>query len=187
MLKRGATFMAGLLTGLLSTGLLFLLIAKPRGHPVQLLPPPTAAQFRVHVAGAVRNPGVYALPPGSRIQQALEAAGGCDPNADLTAINLAATVVDGQQVFVSSIGAPTPSRAPNPAPSPSAAITGLININTADAPELDLLPGIGPSLAQKIIEYRQTHGPFSCVDDLIRVSGIGPSKLEAIRDLVTVQ
>jgi competence protein ComEA len=189
MLKRGATFMAGLLTGLLSTGLLFLLIAKPRGYPVQLLPPPTRAQIRVHVAGAIRNPGVYALPPGSRVEQALEAAGGCDPDADLTAINLAATVADGQQVFVGTIGAPTQNRPSNPAasPSPSPAITGRININTAEAPELDLLPGIGPSLAQKIIEYRQAHGPFSCVDDLIQVSGIGPAKLEAIRDLVTVQ
>jgi competence protein ComEA len=107
----------------------------------------------------------------------------------LTAINLAATVADGQQVFVGTIGAPTQYRPSNPAasPSPSPAITGRININTAEAPELDLLPGIGPSLAQKIIEYRQAHGPFSCVDDLIQVSGIGPAKLEAIRDLVTVQ
>jgi competence protein ComEA len=186
MLKRAANFLAGRLAGLLAAGLLLLLISSPRGHPISLLPPPTPRPLLVHVTGAVQNPGVYALPPGSIVQNALDAAGGCSPEAVLTGINLAAPLQDGQQILVGSLdasasGTPVPSALPV-----SPTMAGKIDINAASAAELELLPGIGPSLAQKIIEYRERYGPFTKPEDLLRVSGIGPAKLQAIYDLIVV-
>jgi competence protein ComEA len=184
MLRRFGTYLGGLLTGLLVAGVLWLLIARPRGEPIRLLPPPTPGLLRVHVAGAVLNPGVYELERGSVVLDAVERAGGASAGAALDSINLAAPLEDGQQVYLPF---PTPtsvasSEAPNPTPA-----SGAINVNSATAPELDQLPGIGPSLAQAIVEYRTAHGPFERVEDLLNVPGIGPAKLEAIRDLVTVR
>ncbi len=183
MLRRLAHFLAGLLAGLLAAGLLLLLISRPRGQPVELLPPPTPSPLRVHVAGAVARPGVYALQPGAIVQQALEAAGGAAPDAALEALNQAAPLEDGQQIVVPSRLAASAS----PAPPLSTAENGRLNINTATPPELDRLPGIGPSLAQEIAAYREAHGPFQKIEDLLLVPGIGPAKLALIKDLVTVR
>jgi len=177
--------MTGLLMGIIATSVLRLLTAEPRGSQIILLPPPSPSPIRVHVTGAVVESGVYLLPPGSIIEDAIQAAGGSLPEADLSSINLAAPVLDGQQIYiafhqessstldisVSSISTPTVK----------------MNINTAKAPELEDLPGIGPSLAQEIIEYRQRNGPFSSIEDLLNVSGIGPAKLEQIKDLIVVR
>jgi len=182
MIQRSRNFLAGLLVGLLSTGLLLLLTARPRGQPVQLLPPPTPLPLRVHVSGAVSRPGVYELPQGSIVEQAIEAAGGSLEAADLGSLNLAAPLHDGQQVIVHQ-----PGEAQPPTPSDPRGGSGeLVSVNTATAAELERLPGIGPVLAQNIVEHRQAHGPFSRAEDLLNVSGIGPSILEAIRDLVVV-
>lgn len=163
--------------GVLLGGLLFLLISQPRGHPVQLLPPPTPAPIRVHVAGAVRNPGVLELEPGAIVQDALRAAGGVLPEAQLDDLNLAAGLHDGQRVFVPSVGEQTASiLAQGP----------LVPINSASAPQLEQLPGIGPVLAQNIVDHRERYGPFQRLEDLLEVDGIGPAKLEAIRELVQV-
>ena len=177
--------------------------AAPTGGPAGVSgAPPTAAPTAipapttmfVHVAGEVARPGVYGLPAGARVVDALEAAGGPTARAVLDALNLAAPLADGQQVLVPRrgqvISLSPPGTAPGtttPAPSATAATGGaLVNINTASASELETLPGIGEVLAQTIVDHRTEHGPFASVDALEDVSGIGPSTLEEIRDLVTV-
>lgn len=187
MLKRAATLLIGIIIGLLSAALLTLLNSGPRGHPIELSLPPTPEPLRVHVCGAVNQPGVYQLAPGSIVQQAIEAAGGPTSSAEMSALNLAAHLEDGQQVYVPQLEQhSTPllinSSSINPAPPQQ-----LVNINTATAAELDLLPGIGPSLAQNIIEHRQMYGPFTSIGDLINVPGIGPAKLDGLRGLITVR
>ena len=147
----------------------------------------------VHVAGAVRRPGVYRLRSGARIQDAVRRAGGARPRGDLNAINLAAKVADGQQVVV-------PPRAPAgaaPAGAVAAATAGAgagaatapaapVSLNSATAEQLDTLDGVGPVTAQKIIAWREEHGGFRSVDDLGQVPGIGPKRLAALRDHVQV-
>ena len=139
----------------------------------------------VDVAGWVRHPGVYEFAEGSRIIDAIEAAGGARTGALLQALNLAAPLVDGTQVLVPREGDPG-AVAPSAGGSTAGATGGLINVNTASASELDVLPGIGEVLAQRIIDYRTEHGPFTSVDQLIDVSGIGDAVLGSIRELVTV-
>ncbi len=184
MLRRAIPFLAGLLVGLLCTALLQLLLSKPHGYPVELQPPSTCSPLQIHVAGAVRSPGVYTMPIGSIVQHAIDAAGGFREDAFLDAMNLAAKLVDGQQVYVPTEDQPAP-QAQSSGSSGHQTPVFLINVNSATAPELERLPGIGPSLAQKIIDCREAHGPFLEPDDLLEVSGIGPSKLDEIRELIT--
>jgi competence protein ComEA len=136
----------------------------------------------VDVAGAVHQPGVYEFTEGDRVIDAIERAGGQMPKADLSLLNLAAPLVDGTQILVPKAG---PPGAVAPGATGSTA-GGLMNINTASATELEGLSGIGEVLAATIIEYREQNGPFTTVDELMDVSGIGPATLEEIRDQVTV-
>jgi competence protein ComEA len=151
------------------------------------------AEVYVHVAGAVRHPGVYRLPAGSRAIDAIEEAGGTLGSAATDALNLARTVSDGEQLLVPKEGeevAPagqTTAATPQPQSVESAPSGGPVNINSADAQALDSLPGVGPSTAAKIIQDREANGPFASPDDLGRVSGIGPKKLNALAGLITVQ
>ena len=148
--------------------------------------PPTAAVVLVHVAGAVVQPGVYQLAGDARVRDAIVAAGGPTDLADWNTLNLAATIGDGAKVYVPVEGEDVP---PTQRPSPDSAgadRAGLpIDVNAAGAAELQLLPGVGPATATAIITERERHGPFLDVDDLDRVPGIGPAKLDALRDLVT--
>src|SRR4051794_389993 len=150
---------------------------------------PAAQESVVHVAGAVRRPGVYRLPAGARVQDAVERAGGARSSGDVNAINLAAKVADGQQIFVpargragATAGAATggggSSGAGGSAPGPP------ISLNSATAEQLDTLDGVGPATAQKIIAWRTQHGGFRSVADLGQVPGIGPKKLAALKDKV---
>ena len=140
-----------------------------------------------HAAGAVRHPGLYELAAGERVADLLAAAGGPLPAADLDRINLAAPVADGTQVIVPRRGEPTPTPSvPTGGPSDPAAPAALVNINLAGPEELETLPGVGPSTAAAIIEYREASGPFTSVEQLIDVTGIGEAKLAALIDLVTV-
>ncbi len=180
-----SVFLIGLLSGILSAGLILLFISRPRRYPIQLHPPPTPAPIRVHITGSVLQPGVYLVPVDSILENALEAAGGAHPDADLNRVNLAMTLVDGQQVYI-------PDKQNNGPEQPleesqSHSMDNIININLAGPAELEQLPGIGPSLAEKIVEYRLTHGFFLEVEDLLKVSGIGPAKLDQIRDLIRCQ
>ncbi|MCO8129014.1 ComEA family DNA-binding protein [Acidimicrobiia bacterium EGI L10123] len=144
----------------------------------------TAGPVVVHVAGAVVAPGVHQLPPGSRVIDAVEASGGLTPDADAGAVNLAAEVVDGSQVYVPRIGEVPPP--PPPGPDGSSVEAGPVDLNAADATLLETLPGIGPATAAAIIDHRERHGPFATVDGLLAVRGIGEAKLAALRDLVRV-
>jgi competence protein ComEA len=186
MLRNSGIFLAGLLTGLLSSAVLLLVISEPRGIPIELLPPPTPESLRIHVAGAVTQPGVYTLPVESIVAEAITAAGGPLDEAILDMVNMAAVLEDGQQIFVPA-EADTSSETYPSDPIFVSASAEKININTATASELETLPGIGPSLAKKIVEFRETHGPFLKVEDLLNVSGIGPSKFEGIQDLITIR
>jgi competence protein ComEA len=152
----------------------------------------------VHVAGAVRRPGVYALSVGARVQDAIRKAGGGRPGAALDALNLAAKVTDGQQILVAkraprgagpapaAVAAGATAVAPAVAGGAAATAAAPVNLNTADATQLEALDGVGPAIAAKIVEWRTQNGPFRTVDDLDQVSGIGPSKLEAMRAGATV-
>lgn len=149
---------------------------------------PGPASIVVHVAGAVNRPGVYELPAGARVVDAIAAAGGTAPLADVDAVNLAAPVHDGERVYVPEVGESVPAVVAGSTPPVEGSGTppGPIDINTASEDELDALPGVGPATAAAIVAYRDQHGPFGTVDDLAEVRGIGPAKLAAIRDLVTV-
>jgi competence protein ComEA len=143
----------------------------------------------VHVAGAVVAPGVYELPATSRLHQAITAAGGLAGDADRDALNLASLLRDGDRVFVPLVGQATPAVvAPtggsNAGSSATAGPAGPVDLNRATAADLDGLPGVGPATAAAIIAYRDQQGPFATVDDLLKVRGIGPAKLDAMRSLV---
>ena len=147
----------------------------------------------VYVAGAVSTPGVYTLPVDARVQQAVLAAGGMAPDADGDSVNLAGFLVDGARIYVPRLGVPVPSvvtpsggGAPSPIESGPTGPAGPIDLNTASAELLDELPGIGPSTAAAIVAHRESSGPYSSVDDLLDVRGIGRAKLDAIRGLITV-
>jgi competence protein ComEA len=131
----------------------------------------------VHVVGAVHAPGVIEIPENSRVLDALERAGGARSDADLTGINLARIVFDGEQIVV-----PIPGEAL--APNSPANLQGPISLSRADQATLETLPRIGPATAERIISWREKHGPFGSVEDLLAVSGIGPATLEGIRDRV---
>lgn len=155
---------------------------------VASIAPSTTASpgITVHVAGAVRAPGVYTLRAGARVVDAVDAAGGLAIDADADRINLAALLSDGERVFIPRVGQDDPLPVSPTVPSGGTAPSGPLNLNVATAAELESLPGIGPTTAASIVAYRDLHGPFVSVDDLTNVTGIGPSKLEALRGLVTV-
>ena len=149
--------------------------------PISASPSPEVVV--VDVAGWVRRPGVYEFTEGARVIDAIDAAGGARPGALLQALNLAAPLADGTQILVPREG--QEGVAPSPVTG-GAVAGGLINVNTAAATELEELPGVGEVIAQAIVDYRTENGPFTTVDELIDVSGIGDATLENIRDLVTV-
>jgi len=164
----------GVLTGLLAAGLIWLAASQPRGEAVTLLPSPTTRSVTVYISGAVATPGVYNLPEGSRVDDVILLAGGFLPNAEQEGINLAAMLLDGQQLDV-----PVRSAATHVS-------EGRININTATVEELDTLPGIGPTTAQNIFNYRLENGPFQFIQDIQNVAGIGPATYDEIKDLIMV-
>jgi competence protein ComEA len=143
----------------------------------------------VHITGAVLDPGVYTQPPGSRVMDAIQAAGGLTNEADTTLINLARIVEDGMQIWVPSKSVDN-FVGENPGggvlDTPAAHQQGLININTATQSELETLSGIGPVIAKAIMQYRQENGPFEEIEAIQSVSGIGPVTFEKIRDFITV-
>lgn len=185
---RGIAF--GVVCGFLGVGLLLLATNQPRGEPIRLSPPPTPAPIIVHVTGAVINPGVYSLPPGSRVKDAIEKSGGLLSDADTTLINLAMLIEDGEQVWVpyqlndvmdfdkSAVLEDEPTQGQQ---------TRKININTASQIELESLSGIGPVIAKAVIQFRLENGPFKDIEEIQEVSGIGPVTFEKIKPIITVK
>ena len=156
--------------------------AQTRPAPVKVERPGGGAAV-VHVVGAVRRPGVYRLPAWARLAAALRRAGGATARADLQGVNLAAKVSDGQQVIVPARVAGASGAAP--APGSGQAPPGQpVSLNSATVDQLDELDGVGPVMAQKILDYRKEHGGFGSVDDLKQVSGIGPKRFEALKEKV---
>jgi competence protein ComEA len=144
---------------------------------------PSGEQY-VHISGAVRAPGLYVLPAGSRVVDAVAAAGGFADDADRDAINLARTLDDGEQLPVPREGEAPPVAAGAPGSLPTG--DGPVDLNKADATLLETLPRIGPALAERIIAWRDDNGGFTSIEDLLAVPGIGDKMFEALRDLVTV-
>jgi len=153
--------------------------ARAAAALAQPAPAAPAKRLFVDVVGAVRRPGLYRLPDGSRVADAVSRAGGATRRADLSLVNLAAPLADGLQVVV-----PRRESGTAGAGGGSTAPAGPVHLNTATLEQLDALPGVGPVTAQKILDYRQENGAFTSVDDLDAVSGIGPARLDTLRDLV---
>jgi competence protein ComEA len=164
----------GVLIGLLAAGIIWLAASRPRGEAVTLLPTDTPGMLTVYISGAVATPGVYTLSEGSRVDAAVQAAGGFLPGAEQQSINLAKLLEDGEQINVPGIVDTSHVNA------------GRVNINTATVPELDSLPGIGPTTAQSIVDYRLEHGPFQAIQDIQNVPGIGPATFDGIKDYITI-
>ncbi len=155
------------------------------------MPSSTPEPISVYITGAVERPGVYQVPRDSRLVEVIAAAGGLLEGADITTLNLAEKSEDEQQINI-------PGNAEIPTPqlviggggllvTPTPPVGGLVNINTADAALLETIPGIGPTVASRIVAYREENGPFERVEDLTKVAGIGPETLEQIRPYVTVE
>lgn len=159
----------------------------PVGIPAVDTTTAAAPTVVVYVAGAVAAPGVYTLAPLSRVTDAMSAAGGALATADLNVVNLAAAVRDGERIYVPVVGEVVPVVVAGDAVAVGGTVpAGPINVNTATADQLDVLPGVGPTTAAAIVAHREQHGPFQTIDQLGDVHGIGPAKLEALRGLVAV-
>lgn len=143
-------------------------------------PAPSERALMVQAAGAVLSPGVYRVPADARVIDVIDAAGGLAPEADADRLALAAKVSDGERVYVPRVGEALP------APAGAAEPAGPLDLNTASERDLDALPGVGPATAKAIVTYRESHGPFTSVDQLLEVRGIGPAKLDQLADLVRV-
>lgn len=209
-LSRGSGGIAWLVVGLLIGVTLAVggqsLVNRIQPAPIQIVPPgPTStpaatvtpAPILVYVSGQVVSPDVYQLPFGSIVKQAVDAAGGFTASANTSVVNLAQRLSDGTQVYIPSVdetlSASNPVvRSPNASlqqgvTAPVAVSGTLININTAARDELEALPGIGSTLAQRIIDYREELGPFTGIEELMNVSGIGSATFDKLKDLVTVE
>jgi competence protein ComEA len=198
-LERYRGYILILLFGLVVLGVVFFFLRRPQPEPITILPPeptatsmptPTPRPLCVYVSGAVARPDVYELPPDSIVKDAVEAAGGPTGEADLNRINLARRVQDEEQIYVPQKGEESLPVSPPSGPSlssPSSQKGDKVNINTATAEELDTLPGVGPSIAQRIIDYRTTHGPFRSIEDIKKVKGIGDATFEELKDKITVR
>lgn len=179
----------GILIGLLAAGLILLISAPSLSAPILILPTPTSSLIAVHISGQVDSPGVYYLAPGSRVQDALLAAGGCTEQADADQINLAARLNDGQKLYIPAKGealnASNPVQTPLPNTS-SKETPAIVDLNLASQQELESLPGIGPSKASDIIAYRQKNGRFDTIEEIQNVPGIGAALFEKIRPYIIV-
>jgi competence protein ComEA len=204
----------GIVTTCVALVMLWLLV-RPAAPPLESVVPQVSgaetvnsaasvsapSTLTVHVAGAVKKPGVYVLSSTARVVDAVTAAGGPLTSADLEGINLAQTLVDTEQIYIPPRSRRTtpvtvaprlkPTRSTTSSTTPgssgsTAGTTSVLNLNTATASELDALPGVGPATAKAIIDHRTKKGPFTKVEELLNVAGIGPSKLAALRDQVAV-
>lgn len=181
--RRRLTAGAVLVLVLVAVAVAVLLSATASARPVTVVPvlPPSPSAVQssallVHVLGAVRRPGLYSLSAGARVVDAVTAAGGLADGADVTAVNLARRVADGEQLRIPAVG--------ETAAPPTSTEPERVDLNTATEEQLATLPRIGPSLAARIVQWREAHGPFSSADDLLQVTGLGQKTVDGLRDLV---
>lgn len=189
MIKNIFFITVGILIGLLAAGLILLITAPTSNTPILILPTPTQSSLVIHISGSVQNPGVYHLPPGSRLENAVTAAGGFTAIADQEQINLAGLLMDGQKIHIPAKGENLPAAVPTPTletGQSSPTIFSPIDINSATQQQLESLPGIGPTKAAEIISYRQKNGRFVTIEEILNVPGIGPVLFEKIRPYITV-
>jgi len=191
-MKSWHSILIGIFIGLILSAAILLIALPPRGTPVELLPIPTAAPIAVDVGGAVQSPGVYLLPQGSRVEGAVQAAGGFQDNAERKSINLAAQLKDGEKVYIPALDESDPFQSPARSPSGERSAELIlsespINLNTATLEELQTLPGIGEARANDIIEYRVSHAGFMSIEEIQNVPGIGPVMFDRIKDLIFVE
>lgn len=189
--------LVGVMAGFALAGLLMFISRAPAGQPIVLQPAPTKEPIAVHVVGAVPRPGLYEFAEGARVQDAIDAAGGLLASANVDVVNLAALLEDGQQLNIpykdGEVPQETSSNDSLVLPGTTKTDTSIessgdkININTASLEELDSLPGIGPTIAQRIIDYRTDNGPFQTIEDIMNVSGIGPSTFDNMKELIIAQ
>ena len=183
----------GILLGLMAAGTILIVAAPPRGVPLSLAPMPTLEPIMVHVDGAVASPGVYSLPPGSRVLDVIETAGGLTETANSQSVNLARLLHDGEQIYVpdhtsSQPDNPLPPHANQVSPQPDGEQTIYpININIAQAVDFENLPGIGPQKALDIISYRENNGPFERIEDIMKVNGIAEGTFAQIKEFISVK
>ena len=195
---RGYLFLS--LIFVVSTSALLFVARRTDPKPVQIiaatprataapLPTATPANIVAQVSGAVQAPGLVYLSAGARVDDAVKAAGGATADADLSRLNLARRVGDGELIVVPRLGDATaaPAATSRERLTATPAVLAAVNINTAGVEELDRLPGIGPAIAQRIIDYRNANGPFQRIEDIIKVRGIGPAEFDAIRQLIVVR
>ena len=192
-MKTWQTILFSVLCTLLVIGGIYLVSQPDRGAPIRLLPPPTPSPLVIQISGAVQHPGLYSLPPGSRVNDAILAAGGLLAEADDSRINLAALLGDGSLLGIpeksnpASSGYHEPDLTPDPSTRSGGIIEqGLLNINLATAEEFERLPEIGPVIAREIVEYRTVNGPFTTLEAIQNVDGIGPVIFEKIKPLITL-
>ncbi len=184
-----------ILAGIIVVLVLFALVLWSRGSEARIAPPArapaadvtatdstgaSAGGILVHIAGAVRAPGLYEFPEGARVADAVESAGGPRKGADLGALNLAQVLTDGLKITV-----PRRGQAPS-VPGETATEDSTVSINAADQAALETIPGIGPVKGAAIVAHRTEHGPFASIEELIEVTGIGPATLDALRPYVTL-
>jgi competence protein ComEA len=191
--RRRALLAAAVALALLLLAVRYVLPAGTTTPAAPLPPPPapgasatgaSAGRVVVDVVGAVRQPGLYRLPQGSRIADAVAQAGGATGKAELAQVNLAAPLADGEQVVVPKRGAVGAVASSGSGGGAGTGPAAPVQLSTATLEQLETLPGIGPVMAQKILDFRTKHGAFSSVDELDAVSGIGPKRLDQLRDLV---
>lgn len=171
----------GVFSGLIAAAVLLVFSNQPHGKSIELPPLPSPVPYQIYISGEVIHPGVYQLPVGSRVQQAIDSSGGLTENADIEAINLAARLTDGSRIDIPRIGE-----------KPVEIVRGgevmglLIDINTATLEELMTLPGIGEDKASQIIQYREEQGRFITIEEIQKIKGIGPVTFENIKSLIMV-
>jgi competence protein ComEA len=180
MLKEWMKIPLGIAIGLAIAAVMLVVSGPPRGKPITLTPAPTQALV-VQVDGLVANPGTYTLQPGSRVSDAITAAGGLLPDAPSAAINLARPLKDGEKLVIADPATVSAVAASDPGS------VSLIDLNTATLEQLDSLPGIGQTRAEAIIQYRTDHGNFVTIDELRNIPGFGEALFNQIKMLVTVQ
>jgi len=171
----------GIVIGLIAGAVIFLVTRQPAGKPITLAPTSSPAPILVHVDGAVNQPGVVSLDPGSRVQDTIQAVGGLSPDADTSKLNLAALLVDGQKIYV-----PRQGEAVTTSDQSSSAIGELVDLNTASLEMLMTLPGIGEDRAKAIIAYREKVGGFKIIEEIQNIEGIGPATYEKLKALIIV-